>query len=310
MRNNVKIKKNKSKLLSGNFYYSLGKGFTLVELIIYIALVSIFVTGAMYYSFDILHSREKAIAMKKTDETARGVLARIRYELSDALEINSVTATQVSLANRNMGLNPTIISFTGSTVTIKQGVGATIPLTSNQIAVSNGVFTDLRTVNNQTHAVGVAFTVSQTQPTSFSHFTATTDVATSVELNSPFNQGRNFLFNAGSVALFTGAKFMQGLTIVNAQSTGSPITLDKLTISWTGGTVGSVVQLITIGGVNVWSGSAVSGTLLDITNVTLNPGAVATLVNSINFSAGMTGSVISVTGTMADGSLAKAQITF
>lgn len=285
-------------------------GFTLIELIIYIALVSIFVTSTMYYSFDILHGREKTIALKKTDEAARSIMARIRFEVSDALTINSVTSTQISLTNRNGSLSPTILTFSGSTVMIQQGVGTTIPLSSNQVAVSNGVFTDLRSTNNQTHDVRVAFTVSQTQPTSFTHFTATTDVATSVELNSPFNQARKLLFNAGNVVLYTGAKFMQGLTIVNTQSTGPAIVLDKLTISWTGGTVGATVQQITIGGTNVWTGSATSGTLLDITNVTLTSGAPATLVNTINFSASMTGAIITITGTMTDGSSANAQITF
>jgi hypothetical protein len=82
---------------------------------------------------------------------------------------------------------------------------------------------------------------------------------------------------------------------------GSAITLDAMTVSWTGGTSGSKINEIKIDGVVVWTGTASSGGDLDITDVIISAGATID-IDWLDFSKNMTGSNLTIVFTMSDAS--------
>src|SRR3989338_5449622 len=94
------------------------RGFTLIELILYIALVSIFITGAISFSWDVVYGREKAYQLQIVEQNGRSALARISYEIRRAKDIQSVSASQIVLDN---GGSTTTINLSSGAIQITTG---------------------------------------------------------------------------------------------------------------------------------------------------------------------------------------------
>ena len=122
----------------------------------------------------------------------------------------------------------------------------------------------------------------------------TTSASITVTVN---NQATSLTINMAAAALTNANRSLTGITLQNNGT--SAIVVDKITVSWTN--AARRIRQIQIGGVQVWSGTQTSGTLLDISNRTLNVGAAATPINRFLFNASMLGNTITITFTMLDG---------
>lgn len=269
------------------------KGFTLIELILYIALVSIFVTGAIFFAWDIIYGREKAFQQQIVEQNARAALARIVYEIRRADDINSVSSSSIELEN---GANDTTISLSSGTVQITTGGVGPYDLTSNQVIITSLAFTDLTATSEDTKGINVSLTAQQAATGVADQFEAQTTMSESVELNTQFNDSRSLLIDASSYLLsaLLGQVYLQNLG-------GSNIIIDKITISWTGVSGGNVKE-IKIDNVVVWQGEEPSGMELDVTNVTVVADADAIDIEKIDFDQDLSGAVMIVKFTMTDGS--------
>ena len=105
-------------------------GFTLIELILYVALVSMVVTGAVIFGWDVINARQKSMVEQTVIASARLASRRINYEIRNASGVNSVSLNSISLANTNTSLNPTIIDVTGGRVRIGYGSSGSCPTSS------------------------------------------------------------------------------------------------------------------------------------------------------------------------------------
>lgn len=90
-----------------------------------------------------------------------------------------------------------------------------------------------------------------------------------------------------------------GITIQNIGEI--PIVVDSIKTEWSGAPGGTKIEAIRIRGVTVWSGSNVSGKTQDITDVALAVGASPTAIDFFDFSKNMTGTTLTLTFTMSDG---------
>lgn len=90
-----------------------------------------------------------------------------------------------------------------------------------------------------------------------------------------------------------------GVTIENIGDI--PITLDTMTTVWSGAPGGTKLDQISIGGSVVWTGSDVSNKTQDITDVVLAPGGGPVTIDFFDFSKNMTGTSLTLTFTMIDG---------
>ena len=82
-RNNLSNRQNRKTQL----------GYTLIELLLYVALVGIFITGAITFAWDSIYAREKASNMQKVEQEARMAMQRIGYEIR---KVNTVESTELS----------------------------------------------------------------------------------------------------------------------------------------------------------------------------------------------------------------------
>lgn len=134
------------------------KGFTLIELIIYIALVSVFIVGATRFSLNIIYGREKTQRQQNVSGNARTALERITFEIKNADSIVNVSPTSLQLNNANLG-NITI-SLSSGRIAIAYGAVNTF-LTSNQVNVTSLDFTDLSTGNSKN--INVSITIADNE---------------------------------------------------------------------------------------------------------------------------------------------------
>ncbi len=86
-------------LENNNSQYKLNnKGFTFIELILYVAIVAIMMTALIPFAWNAIEGGVKSATEQEVFSQARYVSERIKYEVRNASSINSVTATQISLA--------------------------------------------------------------------------------------------------------------------------------------------------------------------------------------------------------------------
>jgi len=107
--------------------------------------------------------------------------------------------------------------------------------------------------------------------------------------------------NAAEASLIGADRNLIGITIRHPTVGCGDITIDKITVSWTPITGNRSIENILINNSLVWTGSAMTGTVLDITNTTLTAGAVA-LSTEYQFGNSMNNRTFTITYTMADGS--------
>jgi hypothetical protein len=146
-------------------------GITLVELILYVALFMIFITGVVTFGIEIIGIRAKARVQQEVIHNSRAVAKRIAFEVRNASAINSVTATSISLANADTNRNPTVITKSGNRITISWGsTGPPCPLaspcflTSSDVNVNEMTFTNMSDGGANSASVKFALTISSVNP--------------------------------------------------------------------------------------------------------------------------------------------------
>lgn len=137
---------NKLQVKSHKSYIS---GFTLIELILYTALLATFIIGAVLFAWDIIYSGEKSSVLQELNHNLRFAAKRISFEIRSAQSINSLTSSSISLAMSDSARNPTVIDLSGGRIRIGFGSLGPCPisvpcfLTSNDISITNLTFTNL-----------------------------------------------------------------------------------------------------------------------------------------------------------------------
>ena len=145
------------------------KGFTLIELILYVALLSIFIGGAVLFAWDVIYGRVKSNVQQEVSHNLRYAGKRILYEIRNASAINSVSSSNICLASSNSARNPTRIYVSSSRLQIAWGGGSSDctsmtndePISSNEVTVSSLTFTDLSS-STDSYNINFAITVDST----------------------------------------------------------------------------------------------------------------------------------------------------
>lgn len=160
------------------------KGFTYIELILYIALITVFLGALVFYAWGVIGSGSKSTTEQEVFSQARFVSERIKYEIRNATGINSVSGTSISLTTSIAGTNPTIIDLVGGNVRIKQGVGLATNINSSDVIISSLTFTNYSSTDNKSKHVGVSFVLNSNYGSTRQEFVETTTVRTSAEIRT------------------------------------------------------------------------------------------------------------------------------
>ena len=143
------------------------KGFTLLEFILYFALISIVVSTITVFALDVIRTRAKTAVVAEVEQNMRFGLQRILRTVRQASSLNVGASTfdsatgVLSVDMAAASNTPTVFDLSGGALRMKEGSGAAVPLTSSRVVVTSLRFTrDNLPGNNDaiTAALTVAFT--------------------------------------------------------------------------------------------------------------------------------------------------------
>lgn len=168
------------------------RGFTLIEMMVYLMIISIVLTAAAELSFQFAASQAKGRAMQEAARNARFGLSRVALEVREAAAINygdSVFGTspaRLSLATDDAATNPTIITVSDGRLWIKQGSGTDLPLTSSQTSVGQFLVDNL-TKPDITKNLRLVLTVDSPGAAAWADGSVTVTTTAQVKKNDGFN---------------------------------------------------------------------------------------------------------------------------
>ena len=142
------------------------KGFTLIEFLIYIALISVILVALTTFSLRLAKARAKTQVIGEVEYAARQIQSYINDAMRHAEGINTGTSTfnadpgTLSLNMVSVGIDPTVFSLDtdDGVFQISEAGGGAVSITTDAVSITNLVFEDL-TSSEDVGIIHVEFTV-------------------------------------------------------------------------------------------------------------------------------------------------------
>lgn len=161
------------------------KGFTLVELVIYIAIVSGFLATTIFFAMRIVEGGQRGRADIEVQQNVRLAMERITREIRSADNLNVEASTfethpgVLSLASNTPSLDPVLFFVENGILKIQKGTGSAYALTSNDVEVTNFVVRNLSVANRST-IVQIILNIKYATGTESVYYNVSSNARTSV----------------------------------------------------------------------------------------------------------------------------------
>ena len=173
------------------------KSFTLIEMLVYIAVLAIITVAVSSFFLWFIHSNTKARAMRETLDNARRAVEMMTYEIKEAKSIYTptTTSTQLSLESTKHlpeGEKTTYIDFylCGTQLCFKREPVSSIAtsskplaLTSDQVEVKNLVFSQIATISTNP-SVQINLKIDYKNPADRPEYQASVNLTSTASLRS------------------------------------------------------------------------------------------------------------------------------
>jgi len=161
------------------------KGFTLVELLIYLGIVSGLLIVAGAFTWSIIKGSVKTSCLREVQQNGRLAMEVITREIKAASGINSPLAglseNTLSLVMSDSSLNPTVFELSNDQILLSQGVDGPYALTTDQVLVSTLNFTNLSYVDTP-GTIRIEMTLDYNNLGDQPEYEASVDLITTVSL--------------------------------------------------------------------------------------------------------------------------------
>ncbi|MEW6617313.1 MAG: prepilin-type N-terminal cleavage/methylation domain-containing protein [Patescibacteria group bacterium] len=149
------------------------RGFTLVELLLYVGLSAVLVVAVSVFLSMLLGSRIKNQAIGEVEQQGLQVMQIITQTIRNADLINSpsigTNAPSLSLNTTVPSNNPTIFDLSGGAIRLTEGAGAAVSLTNSRITASNLTFQNLSRPSTP-GTLRIQFTLSYKNPNNVNEY--------------------------------------------------------------------------------------------------------------------------------------------
>lgn len=159
------------------------KGTTLIELILYIAIVAIMLTALIPFFWDVILTGAKSATQQEVASNARVISERIKYEIRRASGITSVSATSISLTNFSPD-SSTVIDLSGGNVRINKNGSGAVNLNSSDTTISSLQFTNYTVAGNASKNIRYQFTINSNFNQTRKEYQSTLTVVGDAEIRS------------------------------------------------------------------------------------------------------------------------------
>lgn len=147
-----------------NFLQNKNKGFTLVELLLYVGIISILMLGISAFLSVLLSARVKNQTISEVDTQGFEVVRIIQQTIHNANSITSPATSTVAgsliLTMTSSTLNPTSFTSSSGVLYITEGNGQPVPLTNSHVNLSNLIFSNI-SLSSTPGAIRFMFTLTR-----------------------------------------------------------------------------------------------------------------------------------------------------
>ena len=139
------------------------KGFTLVEMVLYVSICSILLLSlSMFLSF-LLSARVRSQAITEVNQQGLQVMNIVTQTIRNGRSIQipgtGVSSTSLAITTGYPLLNPTIFDLSSTTIRIKEGGSIAIALTNSRIRASSLLFQNVSSASSSEKIIRISFTL-------------------------------------------------------------------------------------------------------------------------------------------------------
>ncbi|KKR55702.1 MAG: hypothetical protein UT92_C0001G0045 [Candidatus Curtissbacteria bacterium GW2011_GWA1_40_24] len=120
------------------------KGLTLIETIIYLALVFLIITTATSAIYPIINNADRSQAWVEVENEANFIIRKISWAMNNVSTINSPAAngtlTVLSLTKNNFSPNPIVFDIDDGDFRMTLGTSSPVVISSGNVRISNALF--------------------------------------------------------------------------------------------------------------------------------------------------------------------------
>ena len=164
-------------------------GFTLIETLIYLAIIGAVMTSFLYFGLSVFDYRNKSYVAEEVQANERMVINLISQKIRSAKDVNVASSTFninpgfLSLVMAEASKNPTIFSLSQNDgiLQITEGTGTAMAVTSKNVKVSSLIFTNL-TLASTTKNIKINMTIDYNNRSQDIKFNYSDDLETAVSL--------------------------------------------------------------------------------------------------------------------------------
>ena len=164
------------------------KGFTIIELLLYLAISAIILLATSLFLSTLLQSRIKNQTVAEVEGQGLQVMQLITQTVRNVDTIISptigTTGASLSVNTSVSGNNPTIFDLNSGVVQIKEGAAVAVPLTNARVVVSDLAFFNLSRASTP-GAVKVQFTITAVNNSGRNEYSYTKTFVGSAALRQP-----------------------------------------------------------------------------------------------------------------------------
>lgn len=164
-------------------------GFTFLELLIYIGIVTIVISSLVKFAWNVIGNGVKNSTQEEVYASARYISERIKYEIRNADGLNeggSIFGSSSGILSliQTAPNNPTIIDLSAGKVRIKLGAASAVNLNSNDTTVTNLTFTNYTSGDNKTKHIGFTVTIQTSSSSVRQEYSDSVTIRSSAEIRS------------------------------------------------------------------------------------------------------------------------------
>jgi len=161
------------------------RAFTLIELIIYIAIVMGVLLIAFNFSWEIIYGNVKSQAIREVQQNSRLAIEKIARAVLNASLVNNPaignSSNLLSLTMQDVGLDPTLFEVIVDKLSITQAGGGPYELTNDRVQVTNLQFTNVSYLGTP-GAIKVQMTIKHVNPNNLSQYEVFLDTEKTISL--------------------------------------------------------------------------------------------------------------------------------
>ncbi|XOU94295.1 MAG: PilW family protein [Candidatus Kerfeldbacteria bacterium] len=162
------------------------QGITMIETLVYLALVSGILLAATSFAWNIINNRTKAFSIQEVEQNGRFITQKIAGVIKEANAITfplvGNTASNLDLEMNDGGTQTISINLNGDDLEWQEDAGPTVLLNSNQVRITSMDFVNMSSTNNRTQNIKLVMIIEHVNPAGRTEYEFTEDFETTIEL--------------------------------------------------------------------------------------------------------------------------------